>query len=65
MLSANINTRGGIRKRLYVHKIEKRGGFSKVKCISISILSESPFLNKVHFKCRGMFILSESPFICT
>ena len=46
MLSANINKRGGIRKRLYVHKIEKRGGFSRVKCILISILSESPFLIK-------------------
>ena len=50
MLSANINTRGGIRKRIYVHKIEKRCGFSKVKCILISILSEGPFLNNVHFK---------------
>ena len=50
MISANMDTRGGIRKRIYVHKIEQRGGFSRVKCILISILSESPFLNNVHFK---------------
>ena len=56
MLSANINTRGGIRKRLYVHKIEQRGGFSKVKCILISILSESPFLNEVHFKWKSIYL---------
>ena len=50
MISANMDTRGGIRKRIYVRKIEQRSGFPKVKCILISILSESPFLNEVHFK---------------
>ena len=50
MISATMDTRGGVRKRVYVHKIRKRGGFSKVKCILISILSEGPFLNEVHFK---------------
>ena len=45
MISATVDTRGGVRKRVYVHKIRKRGGFSKVKCILVSVLSERPFLN--------------------
>ena len=43
MISAIMDTRGGVRKRVYVHKIRKRGGCSKVKCILISVLSEGPF----------------------
>ena len=43
MISATMDTRGGVRRRVYVHKIKKRGGFSKVKCILISALSEGPF----------------------
>ena len=39
MISATMDIRGGIRKRGFVHKIRKRSGFSKVKCILISILS--------------------------
>ena len=38
MISATMNKRGGIRKRGFVHKIRKRSGFSKIKCILISIL---------------------------
>ena len=43
VISATMDTRGGVRRRVYVHKIKKRGGFSKVKCILISVLSEGPF----------------------
>ena len=38
MISATMDIRGGIRKRGFVHKIRKRSGFSKVKCILICIL---------------------------
>ena len=38
MISATINKRGGIRKGGFVHKIRKRSGISKEKCILIFIL---------------------------
>ena len=38
MISATMDKRGGMRKRVFVHKIRKRSGISKVTCILISIL---------------------------
>ena len=38
MIAATMDTGGGERRRVYVHKIKRRGGFSKVKCILIFIL---------------------------
>ena len=34
------------KKRIFVHKIKKRSGISKVKCILISMVDESPILGE-------------------